>query len=50
MRKQKKGKVPKPTEDTLEGDVDKLQIIEAETVTKQHQTNENPPDGEEQKK
>lgn len=38
MRKQKKGKVPKPEDDTREGDVDKLQIIEAETITKPLQT------------
>lgn len=36
MRKQKiKGKIQKPSEDTREGDVDKLQVIEAETVTKE---------------
>lgn len=34
MRKQKKGKVPKPTDDSTEAEVDKLQIIEAETITK----------------
>lgn len=39
MRKQKiKGKTPKPEDDTREGDVDKLQIIEAETITKPLQT------------
>lgn len=38
MRKQKKGKIQKPADDTREGDVDKLQIIEAETVTKQYTT------------